>query len=88
MSSNFLVWHDSCGNLSRPEAFLFLNFVSTTSSSSLVKCPNIKLSWSLIIFVIGLSVTSDDPDSNQTKETIASKTSTVASKTQRQNFKT
>ena len=59
MSSNLLVFHTSGGILSRPAAFLFLVFVSTTSSSSCVNCPSLMSSW-FLIFVIGSSVTLGD----------------------------
>ena len=55
-TSNFLVFHTSGGISSRPAAFLFLIFVSTTSNSSWVNCPCL-MSSLLIIFVIVLSVT-------------------------------
>ena len=57
MSSNFLVFHTSGGILSCPDAFLFLIFLSTESSSSCVNCPSLMSSWLLIIFVIGSCLT-------------------------------
>ena len=56
-SSNFFVFHTSGGISSRPAAFPFLIFVITTSRSSCVDCPSLMSSWSLITFVIGLSLT-------------------------------
>ena len=56
-SSNFLVFHASDGISSRPTAFLFLIFVSTTWGSSCIICRSLISSLLLIIFVIGLSVT-------------------------------
>ena len=41
----------------KTNSFLFLIFVCTMSSSSWVYCPSLMFSWSLIIFLIGLSVT-------------------------------
>ena len=43
--SNFLGFHIS----SRPAAFLFLIFESTTLSSSCINCPSLMSSWSLLI---------------------------------------
>ena len=55
MSSNFFVFHTSGDLSSKPVAFPFLTFVSTTSSQ--VNCPSLTSSLLLIIYVIGLSVT-------------------------------
>ena len=54
--SDFLVFHTSGGISSRLAVFLLLIFVSATLNSW-VNCPCLMLSWLLIIFVIGLSVT-------------------------------
>ena len=50
----------SRGISSRSAAFLFLIFVSTTSSSSWVNCPSLMSTWLWMIFVIGSSVTLGD----------------------------
>ena len=42
---------------SRPEAFLFLIFVSITLIASCINCPSLMSRWLLMIFVIGSSVT-------------------------------
>ena len=60
MSSNFFVFHTSGGISSRPAAFLFLIFESTTFSSSRVNCPSLMSSWLLKIFVVGSFVTLGD----------------------------
>ena len=60
MSSNFLVFHTFGGISSRPATFLFLIFVSITSSSPWVNCLSLMSCWILIIFMIGLSVTLGD----------------------------
>ena len=60
MQRNFLIFHTSGGISSRPAAFLFLIFVSTTSSSSWINCPSLISYWLLIIFIIDLSVTLGD----------------------------
>ena len=57
MSSNCLVFHTSGGMSSSPAAFLFLIFLRTESSSSLVNGPSL-MSYSLLMFlVIGSFVT-------------------------------
>ena len=57
MSSNCLVFHISGEISSSPEAFLFLIFLSTESSSSRVNGPRLMSNCLLIILVIGLCVT-------------------------------
>ena len=57
MSSSCLVFHSSGGISSSPEAFLFLIFLRTESSSSLVNGPSLMSSCLLIILVIGSCVT-------------------------------
>ena len=57
MSSNSLVFHTSGGISSSPAAFLFLNFLSTESSSSCVNCPSLMSHCLLIILVIDPCVT-------------------------------
>ena len=59
MSLNFLVFPTSGGISSRLAPFLFLIFLSTTSSSC-VYYPRLMSSWLLMIFVIGSSITSGD----------------------------
>ena len=59
MSSNFLVFHTSGDISSSPAAFLFLIFLSTTSSCPWVNYLSLTSNW-LLIFVIGLSVTLRD----------------------------
>ena len=53
MSSNCLVFHTSGGISSSPAAFLFLIFLRTESSSSLVNSPSLMCNCLLIILVIG-----------------------------------
>ena len=53
MSSNCLVFHTSGGISSSPAAFLFLIFLRTESSSSLVNGPSLMPNCLLIILVIG-----------------------------------
>ena len=53
MSSNCLVFHTSGGISSSPAAFLFLIFLRTESSSSLVNGPSLMSNCLLIILVIG-----------------------------------
>ena len=60
MSSNFLVFNISEGISSRPAAFQFLIFLSTTSSSSRVNCLNLMSCGLLMIFVIGSFITLGD----------------------------
>ena len=57
ISSNCLVFHTSGGISSSPAAFLFLIFLRTESSSSLVKGPSLMSNCWLIILVIGSCVT-------------------------------
>ena len=57
MSSNCLVFHTSGGILSSPAAFLFLIFLRTESSYSLVNGPSLISNCLLIILVIGSFVT-------------------------------
>ena len=57
MSSNCLVFHTSGGISSSPAAFLFLIFLRTESSPSLVNGPNLMSNCLLIILVIGSFVT-------------------------------
>ena len=57
MSSNCLVFHTSGGISSSPAAFLFLIFLRTESSSSLVDGPSLMSNCLLIILVIGSFVT-------------------------------
>ena len=57
MSSNCLVFHTSGGISSSPAAFLFLIFLRTESSSSLVNGPSLMFNCLLIILVIGSFVT-------------------------------
>ena len=57
MSSNYLVFHTSGGISSSPVAFLFLIFLRTESSSSLVNGPSLMSNCLLIILVIGSFVT-------------------------------
>ena len=57
MSSNCLVFHTSAGISSSPAAFLFLIFLRTESSSSLVNGPSLMFNCLLIILVIGSCVT-------------------------------
>ena len=57
MSSNRLLFHTSGGISSSPEAFLFLIFLRTESSSSLVQGPSLMSNYLLIILVIGSFVT-------------------------------
>ena len=57
MSSNCLVFHTSGGISSSPAAFLFLIFLRTKSSSSLVNGPSLMSNCLLIILVIGSCVT-------------------------------
>ena len=57
MSSNCLVFHTSGGISSCPAAFLFLIFLRTESSSSLVNGPSLISNCLLIILVIGSFVT-------------------------------
>ena len=53
MSSNCLVFHTSGGISSSPAAFLFLIFLRTESSSSLMNGPSVMSNCLLIILVIG-----------------------------------
>ena len=53
MSSNCLVFHTFGGISSSPAAFLFLIFLRTESSSSLVNGPSLMSNCLLIILVIG-----------------------------------
>ena len=53
---NCLVFHTSGGISSSPAAFLFLIFLTTESSSSLVKGPSLMSNCLLIILMISLSV--------------------------------
>ena len=55
--SNFLVFYISGSISSRPAAFLFLIFLSTSLNSSWINSPMTIFSWPLIIFRIGLFVT-------------------------------
>ena len=57
MLSNCLVFHTSGGISSSPAAFLFLIFLRTESSSSLVNGPSLMSNCLLIILVIGSCVT-------------------------------
>ena len=57
MSSNCLVFHTSGGIWSSSVAFLFLIFLRTESSSSLVNGPSLMSNCLLIILVIGSFVT-------------------------------
>ena len=57
MSSNCLVFHTSGGISSSPAAFLFLIFLWTETSSSLVNGPSLMSNCLLIILVIGSCVT-------------------------------
>ena len=57
MSSNCLVFHTSGGISSSPAVFLFLIFLRTKSSSSLVNGPSLMSNCLLIILVIGSCVT-------------------------------
>ena len=57
MSSSCLVFHTSGGISSSPAAFLFLIFLRTESSSSLVNGPSLMSNCLLIILVIGSFVT-------------------------------
>ena len=57
MSSNCLVFHTSEGISSSPAAFLFLIFLRTESSSSLVNGPSLMSNCLPIILVIGSFVT-------------------------------
>ena len=57
MSSNYLVFHTSGGISSSPVAFLFLIFLRTELSSSLVNGPSLMSNCLLIILVIGSFVT-------------------------------
>ena len=57
MSSNCLVFHISGGISSSPAAFLFLIFLRTESSSSLVNGPSLMSNCLLINLVIGSFVT-------------------------------
>ena len=57
MSLNCLVFHTSGGISSSLEAFLFLIFLRTKSSSSLVNGPSLMSNCLLIILVIGSFVT-------------------------------
>ena len=57
MSSNCLVFHTSGGILSSPAAFLFLIFLRSESSSSLVNGHSLMSNCLLIILLIGLFVT-------------------------------
>ena len=57
MSSNCLVSHTSGGISSSPASFLFLIFLRTESSSSLVNGPSLMSNYLLIILVIGSFVT-------------------------------
>ena len=57
MSSNFFVFYTSGGISSKPAAFLFFTFLSTTSSFYCINCPRLISCGVLIVFVIGASVT-------------------------------
>ena len=57
MSSNCLVFHTSGGISSNPAAFLFLIFLRTESSSSLVNGPSLMSNCLQIILLIGSCVT-------------------------------
>ena len=57
ISSNFLAFHTFRCISSSPVAFQFLNFLSTTSSSSCINCTSLIFSGLLMIFVKGSSST-------------------------------
>ena len=57
MSSNCLIFHTSGGISSSPAVFLFLIFLRTESSSSLMNGPSLMSNCLMIILVIGSCVT-------------------------------